>query len=132
MSTDLRTTPEPRVTKLATGIVDDAQELFRQQVALLKHEIKEEIRQAKEAARSLAWGVGLAVIGCLLLCLMLPLLLNWAIPDLPLWACFGIVGAILAALGGGMIFAGRQQLEAIHPIPQQSVEALKENLQFRP
>jgi hypothetical protein len=131
MATDLHNMSDASVTALVTGILDDAQELFKQQVALLKHEVKEEIHQTKEAARSLAWGLGLAVVGGFLLCLMLPLLLNWAVPALPLWACFGIVGGIFAAVGGGMLYAGSQKLEAIHPFPQQTVEALRENLQLK-
>jgi hypothetical protein len=130
MANDLHTISDASVTALVTGIIDDAQDLFKQQVALLKHEIKDEIQQTKEAARSLAWGLGLAVIGGLLLCLMLPILLNWAVPALPLWACFGIVGALFAAAGGGMLYVGIHKLETVHPIPEQSVEALKDNLQL--
>src|SRR5262249_56859778 len=101
MATDLRTAPEPSVTALVTGMVNDAEELVKQEMALLKHEVKEDIRKTKEAVLSLALGLGITLIGSLLLCLMLPLLLNWAVPDLPLWVCFGIVGAVITALGGG-------------------------------
>jgi Putative Actinobacterial Holin-X, holin superfamily III len=132
MANDLHTVPESSVTALVSGIIDDAQELFKQQVALLKHELKDEIRQTKEAALSLAWGVGFAVIGGLLLCVMLPLLLHWGIPAIPLWGCFAIVGGILAVIGGGLIYTATQKLEAINPVPPQSVEALRENLQLRP
>jgi hypothetical protein len=132
MANDLHPMPETSVTALVGGIIDDAHELFKQQVALLEHEIKDEIHQTKEAARSLAWGLGLVFLGGFLLCLMLPLLLNWVVPALPLWACFGIVGVPFAVIGGSMLYAGGQKLESINPVPQQSVEALKDNLHLKP
>jgi hypothetical protein len=132
MADDLRRIPDASITALLSGIIDDAQELFAQQLALLKHEVKDEIRQTKEAARSLAWGVGVAASGGFLLSLMLPLLLEWAVyPALPLWACFGIVGGLLAVIGGVWVYTARRKFAAIEPIPQ-SAEALKENLHLKP
>ena len=58
MATDLRTGPEPSVTALVTGIISDAQDLFRQQLALFKEEVTSEFHKAKEAAISSALGVG--------------------------------------------------------------------------
>ena len=39
------------LTALVAGIVNDAQELLKQQVALLKHDVRQDIRQAKEGGR---------------------------------------------------------------------------------
>jgi hypothetical protein len=116
------------MTSLVTDIVHDAQELLKQQVTLLKEEVREDLRKTKEAALSLAVGLGVGLIGALLLGHMLSQLLYWAVPSLPLWACYGIVGGPLAALGGGMLWAGTKKIQSFTPVPKQTIQALKENL----
>jgi len=53
MANDLHTGTEPSLTGLVTGIINDAQELLKQQVALFKQEVKDDIRKTKEAAVAL-------------------------------------------------------------------------------
>src|SRR5437773_490700 len=128
MATDLRTGPEPSVTALVTGIISDAQDLFRQQLALFKEEVTSEFHKAKEAAISSALGVGGILVGAGMFLLMLVHLLNSA-TQLPLWACYGLVGAAALIAGAGLLYAGKKKLETFHPLPDQSVQALKENVQ---
>src|SRR2546430_1801900 len=80
------------VTSLVTGIVSDAQELLKQQVALLKHDVRSDIRQAKEALTSLAIGGAIPALGAILLCFMLVHFMYWLVPAVPLWGWFAIVG----------------------------------------
>ena len=129
MATDLRTENEPSVTSLVTGIVDDARELFKQEGTLLRAEITEELRLAKEATLAMASGIGVGIIGALLLALMLPLLLC-ATTEMPLWLCFGIVGAVLTIIGGAMAYVGKKRFQSLHALPVQSVEAMRENLSW--
>jgi uncharacterized membrane protein YqjE len=130
MANDLRTGMEPSLSGLVTGIVHDAQELIKQQLALFRHEIHSDVQKAKEGALSLALGMGVAFLGSLLMCLMLVHLLNWSAPALPLWSCYGIVGIVL--LGAATIFylLGKKKIDETSPLPEQSVEALKENVQW--
>ncbi|HLJ93864.1 MAG TPA: phage holin family protein [Gemmataceae bacterium] len=130
MANDLHTSHEPSMTGLVTGIINDAQELLKQQFALFKQEIKDDVRKTKEAAVSFGVGLGLLAVGGLLWCWMLVHLLYWAVPSLPLWAWFGIVGLVLVAGGGVFLFLGKKRLESFHPLPEQSVGALKENVQW--
>jgi len=116
---------------LVRGIVDDAQHLMKQQLALFQAEVKEDLRKTKEAVMSMAAGVALAAVGGILLCVMLVHLLHWAFPDtLPLWSCYLIVGGVLAALGGGLAYAGVRRMASFNPLPDESVQALKENIQW--
>src|SRR5437870_13376291 len=130
MANDLRTNGEPSLTGLVTGIVNDAQDLLKQQLALFKQEIKDDVRRTKEAALSLSVGLGMVVVGGLLFCAMLVHLLNWAVPVLPLWSCYGIVSSAFLACGRALFYAGRRRFESFNPLPEQSVGALKENLQW--
>ena len=129
MIRELQTSPEPSVTGLVTGIVHDVQQLLQQQLALFKHEIKENVRKSKEAAVLMGLGIGIGSVGGLLLFFMLAHLLNWAFAGLPLWVCYLIVGVLGAAVGGGLLFAGLKKLQSVSAVPEQSIEALKENVQ---
>jgi len=66
------------VTPLVAGIIDDLQELIKQNLTLFKVEVREDLKKTKEAAAALGMGVGLAVVGALHLTLMLVFLLWWA------------------------------------------------------
>ena len=122
--------PASSMTSLVGGIIDDAQELITQQLALFRTEIRAEFRKAQEAAIMLAIGIGVLLIGVLILELMLPLLLNWLWPAVPLWACFAIVGGIHTIAGVILLVVAIKDFRAVHAVPERSVEALRENLQW--
>ena len=49
-----QTGSEPTVTSLLSGIVNDAQELIKQQLDLFKHELKDDVKRAKKGCPSWA------------------------------------------------------------------------------
>ena len=59
------------VASLLGGIVGDAQELVRKEIALARQEIREEISSAKDAGIQLAIAGAVLAVGGLLLVLML-------------------------------------------------------------
>ena len=64
--------PENRtVAPLLNGLMQDAQTLLRQEVALATHELRRELRTTIRTGMSLGIGIGLAAIGGWLLILML-------------------------------------------------------------
>src|ERR1700687_3226183 len=102
MATDLKTLPDDSMTGLGTGIVGDAQVLLKQQFELLKHELRTDLRITVEAVVVFAAGACIGFVGLLMGALMLTYLLQWAVPTLELWACFGIVGFVLLVVSGGL------------------------------
>jgi len=120
---------EPTLAQLVSELVSDAKQLLRQEVALAKHEIQEEIRKTKVAVVSLGAGIGIAALGGLLLIIMLVHLLN-ALTELPLWACYGIVGGICALVGIVLLYLGKKQMTRIDMVPQQTVETMRENVRW--
>src|SRR5215831_6992788 len=121
---------EPSLAQLLTGIVNDAKELLRQELALAKHEIREDLRKTKTAMLSLGIGVGVAAIGGLLLILMLVHLLN-ALAGLPLWACYGIVGGLFLIMGGVLLLLAKNTIARLDVGPPQTARTMKENVQGR-
>jgi hypothetical protein len=130
MATDLHSTQDPSVTSLVTGIIGDAQELFKQQFELFKHEVRDDFRKTKEGGLTLAGAGGLGLVGAILLVQMLVYLTQWLVPELALWACFGIWGALMFGMGVVLFFIGKTTLDTIDPVPEKSAQALKENVQW--
>jgi hypothetical protein len=120
---------EPTVAQLLTGLMQDAQKLLRQEVALATHELRRELRTTIRAGMSLGVGIGLAAIGGWLLILMVVHLVH-ALTALPLWACDGIVGGLCAGVGVVLLVLGKQTLAQLHLVPQDTVETMKENVQW--
>jgi len=115
------------VTVLVKGILSDCQDLFERQVELFKSEVRTDITKAREAATALSLGLGLAYLGVMLLCFMGVHLLAWGF-DLPLWAAFGLAGAVLLSVGAIAYVIGRHKLATLNPVPEQTVQSMKENV----
>ncbi len=45
------------------------------------------------------------------------------------WACFGIVGGLVAILGGALIYCGLNQIKHVHLSLPQTTETLREDAQ---
>jgi hypothetical protein len=89
-------------------------DLLKQNLALFKVEMREDFRKTKEAAAALGVGAALAAVGGLHLTLMFVFLLA-LIPRIPLWVCFGIVGAVFVGFGLALIVRGKKKLESFNP-----------------
>lgn len=117
------------VATLLSGIVGDAQELVRKEISLARQEIREEISAAKDAGIKLAIGGGVLAIGGLFLLVTLALgiadLFNWSA-----WAGFGIVGVVLVIAGYILFSAAQKQMKEIKPVPEKTIETMKENVEW--
>lgn len=129
-SSERRELNQSSMTELVGGIVGDVQDLIKQQFALFKRELREDLRKTKAAMLLLVIGGAVLAVGGILLSLMAVHLLNWAYPTLPLWSCYAIAGGIFAVVGGLMFYAGYQRLKSNNPLPNETVAALKENVQW--
>jgi hypothetical protein len=131
MATDIRQTDDTSMSSLVKGIIDDASELFKQQIAMAKWEVQNEITKGKQAASALAVGAALASVGALLLCFALVHGLHFFFgPDLPLWACYLIIGGLFAVAGGIFLYTGSSKAADISLVPEQTIESAKENAQW--
>jgi len=119
------------MTELVSGIVSDAQRLFGQQIDMVKAEVKEDVRKTKQTALAFAAGGALIALGAVLLAVALVYgLYAAAAPNLPLWACWAIVGGTIVALGGVGLFVGNRILASYNPLPDKSLHALQENVSW--
>jgi len=125
------TPPGPSMTTLVAGIVNDLQQLMRQELQLAKREVQQEWDKTKSAAGSMAAGGGILGLAAVLFCFMfVHLLFHYVGETIPLWGCYGIVGLVLAILGGILVAVGRTKATDINVIPPQTAETMKENVQW--
>jgi hypothetical protein len=119
----------PSLATLVGGIVTDLQTLIRQELRLARTEVQQEFNQAKFGIVFLAAGAGLLAPAAISLLFMLDYLLK-EYTTIPLWGCFGIVGAVFLLLSGLLIGAGVAKIRHIHLVPPQTAESMRETVQW--
>ena len=134
MSIEVEYPPEQTAASLVSGILGDLQHLVEQQFQLTRREIEEELRQRVAAAAVLGIGVGVLFLDAFVLCLTAAHLLHWVAspagtdpPGIPLWACYAVVGAMLAISGGILVLMGRARFRSIDPFQNPVTEILQEH-----
>jgi hypothetical protein len=140
MANEVHTSGEPNTTSLLRGIISDFGDLIRQEIRFARTEIKSDLRKTKEAATVLAIGVGTTVLGIILLSVMLVFLLHWlTLParadavdpaGIPLWGCFGIVSAVFLITGAGLSWLGLKRFKSFNPLPDETAQTVKENVEW--
>jgi|SRR5947209_2695471 len=131
MPENVQTETGPSLTSLVSGIVNDAQQLIRQEIALARSEVKQELNKTKAAAASFAGAAAVGVLSAVLLSFMLVYLLNWVTNNvLPVWACFGIIGGVYVLVALILFYTGKNKAEQINLVPPQTAETMKENVQW--
>lgn len=118
------------VSGLVSGIVQDAQDLIRQQLSLFQVEIKNDLRRTRDATIPLIVGAVVALISGILLGAMVAHLLH-EVAHLPLWGGFAIAGGVLALAAGALVLWGKSKFDSFNPLPEKTVEGLKENIQWK-
>lgn len=130
---------EPGLAATLKGVVDDALELMKQQMSMLKAEIRSDFHKVLAGLIPLACGIAPLLLGGLMLCFTLVHLIHWAtLPagsqadaaSIPLWASYAIVSAAFLLIGGILLGVGVYRLKTVNPLPEQTVHALEENLQW--
>lgn len=120
-------TPEPTLGELFTDLAGDLSTLVRQEIALARAETIETVRTATRSSAMMGVGGALAYAGLIVLLLAIAYLLGEV---MPLWLATLIVGIIAAAIGGGLIMAGKSRMANLSVVPERTVESIKEDAQW--
>jgi len=131
------TTAEHRATvgELFSDMMRDLTTLFRQEVDLARVELVEKAERAKGGALKLGGAAGLGMVGVFLLAvaamLGLTLILSmWMPPMAAAFICALVVGIVLAGAAYFLFRAGVAEAKAATPVPERTLESLKENAQW--
>jgi hypothetical protein len=105
----------------------DFSTLMRQEVELAKVEIREEATKAGKAGGMLG---GAAIAGLFGL-LLLSFAAAWGLTEImPEGAAFLLVGLVYVAVAAFLFVTGRTKLRQVRPMPEDTVETLKEDVQW--
>ena len=105
------------VPALIRGVLDDARELIRDEIALAKLEVRGEVAAAKKAGITLGTGAILAIAGLTVSCVALAAAVADLV-DVPVWIAYAMMAILLAAVAYFLISTGRAQLTAIEILPK--------------
>lgn len=117
---------QPGVASLVGGIIEDTQNLIRQEMALARRELQDEWMKTKAAAGMLF----IAAVACGLAAVLLSFCIVYAIATgLPyMWACFLIVGGAFAIIGGTLMVAGMNKMNEVHVVPPQTSDSVRRDV----
>jgi uncharacterized membrane protein YqjE len=114
---------------LVRGILMDLRTLVREEIALARVEITEQVGRARGAAISFGIAAAALAFGGTFLLVAIALaiadLMNW-----PAWSGFLIVAVLLSVTGLVSLSSARKQLQAVHTVPEETVSTLKENSEW--
>ena len=114
--------------QLLKRLSDQASLLVREEVALAKAELAEKGKRAGRGAGMFGGAavLGLYGVGALVTAAIVALSLVFAT-----WLAALIVAVVLFAIAGGAALAGKKQVQqATPPLPEQTVETVKEDVQW--
>jgi hypothetical protein len=115
------------IGSLIAEVADDVSRLFRQEVALAKAELKAEATKAGKAAGMLG-GAGFAGY---MVALFISLALMFGLGAIMPIGWAAVIVAVLWGIAGAVLYTtGRKRMRDVSPVPQQTVETLKEDAQW--
>jgi len=135
MANEVHAPEEQSLATLLRGIISDVGDLIRHEIRFARTEMKSDVRKVSRAGTALALGVGAVALGVVFAALMLVYLIHTlsGAPDsasIPLWGCYGIVAAVFLVVGAGLSFMGYNALQKLNPLPDQTAQSVKENVEW--
>jgi len=115
------------ISDVLQDIVRNVQDILRSEVRLAKAEIRQE---ATKAASSALW-VALGLVGVVSAWMFLLWSAAYALSAiLPMWAATLVIAVAMAAVGSVLIAAGFRRFARVTPMPERTIESLKENFEW--
>jgi hypothetical protein len=112
---------------IVQDVMRDASEVVRGEVRLAKAEVSEKVGKAGKAAGLFG---GAAVAGLMGLAALIGAGIAGLALIMPLWMSAALVGILLAAIGGILYALGKTRLTAIDPVPERTVQTIKDDVQW--
>ncbi|HEY7390450.1 MAG TPA: phage holin family protein [Bryobacteraceae bacterium] len=128
---EIRSGPETAdnrpLREIVADIVSGLNRIVRDEIRLAIVELKGKLRASPKAVAYLAAAglLGFLAVECFVTFCIAALAMV-----LPVWLSALIVALLAASAAGGAFVIGRLALEKIDPIPQQAMEALKDNVDW--
>jgi len=119
---------DPSLGDLFRQLADDSATLIRQEMALAKTEMRQNVQHAAKDASMIAVGGVVAAIGALVLVAFLVMIVGKAL-GAP-WAGALAVGLLFLVVGGVLAMRAAKSLKKDSLTPEQTIRSLKEDKQW--
>jgi hypothetical protein len=116
---------ERSVSDVLQDILRNLQDILRSEIRLAKAEIREEAIQAASSALWVTAGAVGVLSGWILLLWAIAYALSAV---MPMWAATLLTAIATACLGGAFIVAGIRKVSRVTPIPERTIDSIRENL----
>jgi hypothetical protein len=115
------------LTEIVANIVSSLSTIVRDEIRLAIVELKKKLRASPKAVAYLAAAglLGFLAVECFVTACIAALAIV-----LPVWLSALVVAVLAASAAGGAFVIGRVALEEIGPIPQRTMETLKDNVDW--
>ena len=114
------------LSELVSDVTGEIATLFRKEVELARAETSEQISKAAKAGAMLG---AAAVVGLLTL-ILLAFAAAWGLSEVvPEGVAFLIVGLVFGLVAAVLASAGKKKIAAVKPMPDQTVQTLKADVQ---
>lgn len=117
----------PHLRDLVRNVLDDVSRLVRAEITLARTELKETARQVVRPGAVLA---GAAIAGLLAAACFVATSIAALALVMPVWLGALVIGILLAIVAGAGFALGRTKLKGVDLVPQQTVQTIRENLQW--
>lgn len=108
-------------------VVQDIENIVRNEIRLATIELKEKALKAGLAVGILA---GAGLLGFFAMAIFIVTAIVALAIVLPLWLSCLIIAVLLAGAAGGAYVTGRMALQKVNPVPQRTVETVKDNIEW--
>lgn len=117
---------ERPLAELFSELTENLRSLVQREMELAKIEIKEQISRGTKGVTMFA-GAGVTAF---LAVVLLSFAAAWGLAELmPEGLAFAVVGILYVAAAGLLFMQGRKKLAAFSPVPQQTVQTVKQDVQ---
>jgi uncharacterized membrane protein YqjE len=113
--------------ELLSEMTSEVSQLFRAEIELAKTEAKEEAQKAARAGAMFGAGGFAGYLAIIMLSFAAAWALTAVIPD---GLAFLVVGVVYAAVAAVLFLLGRSRMQEFNPVPQETVETLKEDMEW--
>jgi VIT1/CCC1 family predicted Fe2+/Mn2+ transporter len=115
------------LAQLLSDLTDDLTTLLRQELQLVRAEMRVEAAKAARASLMLAAAAILALLALFLVAWAA----SWGLAELmPAGLAFVVVGVLVGIVGAVLGVLGRNRIRAVDPVPRTTAQTLKEDRQW--
>jgi hypothetical protein len=113
--------------EIVQDVLRDVRDIVRGEVQLARTEVKGELQKAGKAGGYFAAAgiCGFFAGACLVACIIAALATT-----MPVWLAALFMCVILACIAGAVYAGGRSRMKTVHPVPERTVETMKDNLEW--